>query len=194
MDIPSFVYPLMSICWWTLSCLHLWLLWLMLRWTLVCTYLFESLFSILLDAYLREELLGHMAALCFTFWGLLLHHFTSPPETQRIPGTGEPGGLPSMGSHRVRHDWSDLAAAAETKKDFNFSISCPTLVIFHFKKYSHSSRCEVISHCMLLMTYDVVFCCAYWLFVYLLQTNIFSGPLPILKLGCLSFVVEMQEF
>ena len=30
----------------------------------------------------------------------------------RIPGTGEPGGLPSMGSHRVGHDLSDLAAAA----------------------------------------------------------------------------------
>ena len=30
----------------------------------------------------------------------------------RIPGTGEPGGLPSMGSHIVGHDWSDLAAAA----------------------------------------------------------------------------------
>ena len=30
----------------------------------------------------------------------------------RIPGTGEPGGLPCMGSHRVGHDWSDLAAAA----------------------------------------------------------------------------------
>ena len=30
----------------------------------------------------------------------------------RIPGTEEPGGLPSMGSHRVGHDWSDLAAAA----------------------------------------------------------------------------------
>ena len=30
----------------------------------------------------------------------------------RIPGMGEPGGLPSLGSHRVRHDWSDLAAAA----------------------------------------------------------------------------------
>jgi len=29
----------------------------------------------------------------------------------RIPGTGEPGGLPSMGSHRVGHDWGDLAAA-----------------------------------------------------------------------------------
>ena len=30
----------------------------------------------------------------------------------RIPGMGEPGGLPSMGLHRVGHDWSDLAAAA----------------------------------------------------------------------------------
>ena len=30
----------------------------------------------------------------------------------RIPGTAEPGGLPSMESHRVGHDWSDLAAAA----------------------------------------------------------------------------------
>ena len=27
----------------------------------------------------------------------------------RIPGMGEPGGLPSMGSHRIGHDWSDLA-------------------------------------------------------------------------------------
>ena len=30
----------------------------------------------------------------------------------RIPGTGKPGGLPSVGSRRVGHDWSDLAAAA----------------------------------------------------------------------------------
>ena len=30
----------------------------------------------------------------------------------RIPGTGQPGGLPPMGSHRVRHDRSHLAAAA----------------------------------------------------------------------------------
>ena len=33
----------------------------------------------------------------------------------RIPGTGEPGGLPSMGSHRVRHDCSDLAASSRAK-------------------------------------------------------------------------------
>ena len=31
----------------------------------------------------------------------------------RIPGTGEPGGLPSVGLHRVGHDWSDLAASLE---------------------------------------------------------------------------------
>ena len=30
----------------------------------------------------------------------------------RIPGMGEPGGLPSLGSHRVGHDWSNLAAVA----------------------------------------------------------------------------------
>ena len=30
----------------------------------------------------------------------------------RIPGTGEPGGLPSMGSHRLGHDWSNIVAAA----------------------------------------------------------------------------------
>ena len=30
----------------------------------------------------------------------------------RIPGTGEPGGLPSVGSHRVGHAWCDSAAAA----------------------------------------------------------------------------------
>ena len=30
----------------------------------------------------------------------------------RIPGMGEPGGLPSTGSHRVRHDSINLAAAA----------------------------------------------------------------------------------
>ena len=40
-----------------------------------------------------------------------------------IPGTGEPGGLPSMGSHRVGHDWSDLAAAAAA-----IERSKPTLV------------------------------------------------------------------
>ena len=36
----------------------------------------------------------------------------------RIPGTGEPGGLLSLGLHRVGHDWCDLAAVAAA---FNFA-------------------------------------------------------------------------
>ena len=40
----------------------------------------------------------------------------------RIPGMGEPGGLPSMESHRVGHDWSDLAAAAAIS-ELNIKIS-----------------------------------------------------------------------
>ena len=32
---------------------------------------------------------------------------------------GEPGGLPSMGSHRVGHDWCDLAAAAAEKSNYD---------------------------------------------------------------------------
>ena len=46
-----------------------------------------------------------------------------------IPGMGEPGGLLSMGLHRVRHDWSDLAAAGTlfvfvylTKLSFIFMV------------------------------------------------------------------------
>ena len=35
----------------------------------------------------------------------------------RIPGIEEPSGLPSMGSHRARHNLSDLAAAAEKFRD-----------------------------------------------------------------------------
>ena len=40
----------------------------------------------------------------------------------RVPGTGEPGGLLSVGSHRVRHDWSDLAALSHRRCVFLFPI------------------------------------------------------------------------
>ena len=47
----------------------------------------------------------------------------------RIPDMAEPGGLPSMGSHRVRHDWSDLAAAASSNSRFKIikkqQLNCP---------------------------------------------------------------------
>jgi len=46
----------------------------------------------------------------------------------RIPGTGETGGLPSMGSHKVRHDWNNLAAAA------CYQI---TIIIAYFNDYKY---------------------------------------------------------
>ena len=51
--------------------------------------------SLGLEDSLEKEMATHSSVLAWT-----------------IPGTGEPGGLPSMGSHRVRHDWSNLTAAA----------------------------------------------------------------------------------
>ena len=45
----------------------------------------------------------------------------------RLPGTGEPGWLPSMGSHRVGHDLSDLAAAANSNRTVTFYRNISTI-------------------------------------------------------------------
>ena len=49
----------------------------------------------------------------------------------RLPGTGEPGGLLSMGSHRVRHDWSDLAvvAAAASLRGACWAVLCVPRIV-----------------------------------------------------------------
>ena len=60
----------------------------------------------------------------------------------RIPGIGEPGGLLSMGSHRVGHNRSDLAAAAAAVASLRqVTSSCWTLVFSSVtrKKYAHPS-------------------------------------------------------
>ena len=55
----------------------------------------------------------------------------------RIPGTGEPGGLLSMGSHRVGHDWSDLAAACNRCKEIhNSTLLCFFSYTFLFSNWS----------------------------------------------------------
>ena len=48
----------------------------------------------------------------------------------RIPGTGEPGGLPSMGLHRVGHDWSDLAIAANNGMIPKYERSCSSGICY----------------------------------------------------------------
>ena len=57
-----------------------------------------------------------LSAFTFTFY---FHELEKEMATHssvlawRIPGTGEPDGLPSMGSHRVGHAWSDLAGSLD---------------------------------------------------------------------------------
>ena len=53
----------------------------------------------------------------------------------RIPGMGEPGGLPSMGSHRVGHDWSDLAISILMEECFSkVNLIWILAKIFFFKR------------------------------------------------------------
>ena len=54
----------------------------------------------------------------------------------RIPGTGEPGGLPSMGSHRVGHDWSDLDLAIYNNNTSMLSFPSFRIVLWLNKRIS----------------------------------------------------------
>ena len=62
----------------------------------------------------------------------------------RIPGTGEPGGLPFMGSHRVGHDWSDLAAAAD---NYNL-IQCIINIYLHILFTKKICWLSVVNTCV----------------------------------------------
>ena len=59
----------------------------------------------------------------------------------QIPGMGESGGLPSMGSHRVGHDWSDLAAAAAVEIKCMINIMC----LNHPETIPHARSMEKLS-------------------------------------------------
>ena len=59
----------------------------------------------------------------------------------RIPGMGQPGGLPSMGSHRVGHDRSDLAAVGHRReKAAHRSVMYVCADLFPFIMINSSSR------------------------------------------------------
>ena len=70
----------------------------------------------------------------------------------RILWTEKPGGLQSMGSHRVGHDWSDLAAAAERRYFFSIiSTLCG-------HPLHHSSAAQFF-----LLTFILIYaCCGTW--------------------------------
>ena len=67
----------------------------------------------------------------------------------RIPGTEEPGGLPSMELHRVGHDWHNLAAAAayiNMGAYFRIKIELSTCNIWKHECIFHEWRWNLIYH------------------------------------------------
>ena len=58
----------------------------------------------------------------------------------RIPGTGEPGRLLSMGSHRVRHDWSNLAATAPGTSIQFTKVTVPTFISMYFPFHMYKTN------------------------------------------------------
>ena len=76
----------------------------------------------------------------------------------RIPGIGEPSGLPSMGSHRVRHNWCDLAVAAARicqSKSPNFVTGKPGNFFFIFSIVNLHH--EVQTGHFTIMLFDLLF-------------------------------------
>ena len=68
----------------------------------------------------------------------------------RIPGMGEPGGLPSMGSQRVRHDWSDSAATAAAAALFVVQLSHPMHDYWKNPSFDYTDLCW-LSHVSFLI-------------------------------------------
>ena len=55
----------------------------------------------------------------------------------RITGMGEPSGLPSLGSHRVEHDWSNAAAAAAAAAAAHSWVPLPKALSQTFSVVEH---------------------------------------------------------
>ena len=83
------------------------------------TWLSDSTFTFHFHA-LKKEMATHSSVLAW-----------------RIPGMGEPGGLPSMGSHRVGHDWNDLAAAGATEIYIRCWLSRSTISLYNVPYFYH---------------------------------------------------------
>ena len=105
-------------------------------WTRLSDFIFTSHFHAL-----EKEMATHSSVLAW-----------------RIPGTVEPGGLPSMGSHRVGHDWSDLAAADLI---FPFIINvgnkCPEVLVVPVALLSIQITDILLSHYSCCRSFEIFF-------------------------------------
>ena len=142
--------------------LHFWILHTMLYWLFVYKLLYGHMFSILLDIYLRVELVGPIVTLCLTFEELtnsfpkLQHHFQVPPAMYE-------------GSH-----WSNC--------------SLPTLVIVCLFDDSHSGEYKMVSHWGFDLHFPMTnlveqLFMAYWPFKSLVWRKVSWSLLPFWKTG-----------
>ena len=109
--------------------------------------------------------------LAMTFWEIFMYSRYSSLEKERathssvlawrIPGTGEPGELPSVGLHRVGHDWSDLVAAA--------ADTVPMLDLWFANVFSHCVPCLFILSALCFSKANLKF---WWSSIYWFKTRV----------------------
>ena len=74
-----------------------------------------------------------------------------------LPGTEEPAGLPSMPSHRVGHDWSDLAVAAVATLSYPLPECGPeflwnnSMIVIHISLEEGPRPCPILHYCLLIV-------------------------------------------
>ena len=129
------------------------------QWNIVCLFLFRKKAKIVFSSLLPVISKIDNCQILMSF-SVATH---SSVLAWRVPGTGEPGGLPSVGSHGVGHDWSDLAAVVAAMSfshgyifPFLLCFSLPffsqlfirppqTAILLFCKMYIHTKSCTWIS-------------------------------------------------
>ena len=120
----------------------------------------------------------------------------------RIPGMGEPGGLPSVGLHRVGHNWCDLAAAATAAvhicQSQSLSSSHPPHLVIMFVLYICDSISDLQANKFICIIFlDSTHKQYYVIFAFLFLTSLcmtVSRPIRISAIGTISFLLLAEWY